>query len=131
MTRRPASKLLAYLAALVCLGLVLAGCGSGGTTSPTTPTAPAGGGGEPAANTIVISNFVFSPTTLTVSPGATVTVRNNDSTTHTVTATGAKAFDTGDVDAGASATFKAPTKPGSYPFTCTIHPFMKGTLKVS
>lgn len=130
MTRRPASGLLAYLAALVCLGLVLAGCGSGGTTAPTTTNAPAGGG-EPAANTIVVSNFAFSPATLTVSAGATVTVRNDDSTAHTVTADGAKVFDTGDVDPGATSTFKAPAKPGSYPYICTLHPFMEGTLKVS
>jgi plastocyanin len=96
-----------------------------------TTAVPTGGGAPAAADTIVISNFAFSPATLTVAPGATVTVKNQDSTTHTVTASGNKVFDTGGVNAGATATFKAPTTPGSYPYTCTIHPFMKGTLKVS
>jgi plastocyanin len=129
VTRRPGSTIPAGLAALLFLGLVVAGCGSGGTTSPATPSTSAA---EPiAANTVVINNFSFSPADLTVAPGTKVTVKNEDSTTHTLTATGAKAFDTGNIASGASAPFTAPTQPGSYAYTCTIHPFMKGTLKVS
>ena len=62
-----------------------------------------------------------------VSPGATVTVHNLDGLAHTVTADG------GDFDSPAPAgnsSFTAPTKPGSYPFHCSIHPEMHGTLVV-
>ena len=61
--------------------------------------------------------------------GATVTVMNTDTTTHTVAADD-KSFDTGDIAAGASKTFVAP-KAGTYPFHCNIHNYMKGTLTVT
>lgn len=98
------------------------GASSATTTSPT--GAPVG------ASQIVISNFAFSPAALTVAAGQTVTVVNNDSTTHTLTATTGKAFDTGDLAPGKTATFTAPTTPGTYSYICTIHPFMHGTLTV-
>jgi plastocyanin len=115
----------------VSLLLALTGCsdsgsGGSGSTATASPSAPAAGGGD----TIDIKNFAFNPASLTVKAGAVVTVTNSDSTTHTVTATGAKAFDTGDIAPGRTATFTAPSKAGSYPFICTIHPFMKGTLTV-
>lgn len=113
--------------------LLAAGCssnsnstGSSGTTTTAAATSSA------AADTIVIQNFAFSPTTLTVAPGATVTVVNKDAVTHTVSSTAAtRAFDTGDVAAGASTTFHAPTQAGSYSYICLIHTYMHGTLTVS
>lgn len=99
----------------------LAGCGSSQHASST----------PGAGNTIVIDNFAFDPSTLTVEPGAKVTVRNEDPTTHTLTATGAhEAFGTGDIHSGETVTFIAPTKPGSYTYICLIHQFMHGTLQV-
>ncbi|WP_446042278.1 cupredoxin domain-containing protein [Streptomyces sp. SID1121] len=70
------------------------------------------------------------PDKLTVAPGTKITVTNNDTTTHTLTAITDKAWNTGDIAPGKSATFTAPTKPGAYKYMCTIHPFMKGTLTV-
>jgi plastocyanin len=46
-----------------------------------------------------------------------------------VTADSGNAFDSTQ-PSGGSSSFTAPTKPGSYPFHCTIHPFMHGTLVV-
>jgi plastocyanin len=126
--------------------LALAGCsdsgGGGGSTATTMPSmtsatasssasASASSGTSTAANQVVIKNFAFTPATLTVRAGATVTVMNQDSTAHTLTATGAKEFDTGSIAPGKSATFTAPAKAGSYSYSCTIHPFMKGSLTVS
>jgi plastocyanin len=115
-------RAVSLLVALLTVGLVVAGCGSsgGGSSTSTTPAAP---------DTITINNFAFSPSTLTVSPGAKVTVKNADSTTHTVTASD-KSFDTGDIATGATTTFTAPSKPGTYKYICTIHQFMQGTLTV-
>jgi plastocyanin len=112
---RSARLLLAALAVL----LVLTGCGSGRT-----------GGGATAPDAITIKNFMFSPMTLTVSPGAKVTVTNEDSATHTLTATGTKAFDTGDVGPGRTVTFTAPSTAGTYSYLCDIHQYMSGTLVV-
>ena len=119
--------------------LTLAGCSS--SSSSKTAVAPSSSKAASTASSsstavagaaqIVIDNFTFSPATLTVTPGEKVTVVNKDSTTHTVTATGNKAFDTGDIASGATTTFTAPSTAGSYPYICTIHQFMHGTLTVS
>lgn len=122
------------------LTLALAGCssssspsgsGSATTTAPATATTASSGGGAAAGDTITIQNFAFSPAALTVAPGATVTVVNKDSVTHTVTSTtSGTVFTTGNVAGGATATFKAPAKAGSYSYICSIHTYMHGTLTV-
>ncbi|SEM18349.1 cupredoxin domain-containing protein [Streptacidiphilus jiangxiensis] len=104
-------------------------------TPPSTPSAPSSPGppsARPSAATaqIVIDNFAFSPANLTVHAGESITVVNHDSTTHTLTARPGSAFDTGPVNPGQSATFTAPATPGTYPYVCTIHASMHGTLTV-
>jgi plastocyanin len=64
-----------------------------------------------------------------VAAGSTVTVMNMDSESHSVSADGAGGFDV-TVQPGKSATFTAPDKPGSYPYHCTFHSDMHGTLVV-
>jgi plastocyanin len=108
------------------LGLVV-GCGGGAGN-------PAGGSGGSAAtpsapDTIVIKNFTFMPTPLTVAPGTKITVINQDQAPHTVTAND-KSFDSGTISGGQRGEVTAPTKPGRYPYICTIHQYMKGTLIV-
>lgn len=116
---------VALLTAVLAAAVGVAACGSSHHVSASRSGHP------PAADTIVIKNFAFSPATLTVGPGAIVTVHNDDSATHTVTATGSsKPFDTGNVAPGASATFTAPSVAGSYTYICRIHQFMHGTLVV-
>jgi plastocyanin len=121
---RPTAVLLTMLVAV--LGLVL-GCGGGAGS-------PAGEGGAPAAppgatDTIVMKSFTFTPTSLTVAPGAKITVVNQDQAPHTVTAND-KSFDSGNIAGGQRGEVTAPTKPGSYPYICTIHQYMMGTLIV-
>jgi plastocyanin len=67
---------------------------------------------------------------ITVTAGSTVTVMNADTTTHTVAADN-KSFDTGEIHAGATATFTAPMAAGTYKFHCNIHNYMMGTLTVA
>jgi plastocyanin len=122
-----AVRLRAAAGAAVLL-LALAGCSDSGGGSGTGTTPPAAGAGKA---TVTVKDFAFSPASLTVAPGTVVTVVNQDSAPHTVTATGSKAFDTGTVTPGKRATFTAPSQAGRYPYMCTIHPFMKGTLTVS
>lgn len=78
---------------------------------------------------ITIKNFAFSPKTLQVKAGTTVKVSNKDGTTHTFTANKG-AFDTGDIDAGSSATVRV-KQPGTYAYHCNIHSSMKGTIKAT
>jgi plastocyanin len=77
---------------------------------------------------VVIKNDAFSPQTLTVAAGQTVTFTNADDDAHTVTATDgsfdSKGLDTHDVWRHTFA------KPGVYTYFCELHPFMKGTIVV-
>ena len=107
----------------------VAACGSSSKTASTSGSSPAGS----SANMIVIKNFAFSPASDTVKAGATITVKNEDQTAHTLTATGSAKgmFDTGNLGPGQTKTFTAPSKPGTYPYLCQIHNYMTGTLNVS
>ena len=108
--------------------LLLAACGGGsspsGTPATTSTPGPASG-----SSSITISNFMFEPMTLDVAPGAAVKVTNDDSSTHTLTATGGQ-FDTGDIAQNQTKTFTAPSKPGQYHYICNIHQYMMGTIDV-
>jgi plastocyanin len=102
---------------------LLAACGSSGSSSSSGPTSQAAA----SSSVITIKDFAFT-TPASVSPGGTITVKNEDDTEHTVTADSGNAFD--DQAPTGNSTFKAPTKPGSYPFHCSIHPEMHGVLAV-
>jgi plastocyanin len=108
--------------------MALAACSSG--TTPSSSTHPGSGSPSGAVHAVTIKNFAFSPSNITVAPGTSVTVTNDDSVTHTLTGKSG-GFDTGDIQAGQSKTFAAPNKAGSYPYICTIHQYMTGTLTVS
>lgn len=128
----------AVLLTAACLAAAV-GCSDGngnGSSSSSTPSgartpsgsAPAASPSSHAKTKLTINNFMFMPSTLTVKAGTEVVVTNADTTAHTVTADTKSDFDTGTVAAGRTVTFKAPSKPGTYPYACTIHPFMKATL---
>ena len=93
----------------------------------------AGTGVAPKAATlqtpqIVVKDFMFQPTTLTVPAGATVTWTNRDDEPHTVRSdTGLFRSTAMDTNESYSFTF---AKPGTYHFTCSIHPRMVGTIIV-
>ena len=77
--------------------------------------------------TVKIDNFTFEPALLTVKVGTTVTWKNRDDIPHTVVSAGkfrSKAMDTDD---SYSFTF---TAAGDYPYFCSLHPHMTGTIKV-
>jgi plastocyanin len=82
-----------------------------------------------AANAEVkIDNFSFGPDTLSVAVGTTVTWTNRDDIPHTVVSTdGVFKSKVRDTDEKFSYTF---TKPGTYPYYCSVHPKMTGTVVV-
>jgi plastocyanin len=77
---------------------------------------------------VKIDNFSFGPQTLTVAVGTTVTWINHDDIPHKVVSTDdvfkSKVLDT---DEKFSYTF---AKAGTYPYFCSIHPKMTGTVVV-
>ena len=79
---------------------------------------------------VKIDNFSFGPAALTVSVGTTVTWINRDDFPHTVVSSDEpKAFKSKvlDTDEKFSFTF---SKAGTYPYFCSIHPKMTGTVMV-
>jgi plastocyanin len=116
---------------VVAGALLLAACGGGPKSPSSTATTSGGstGGSSRSSDSITISNFMFSPMSDTVAPGATIRVTNKDSATHTLTATGGQ-FNTGNITQNQTKTFKAPTKPGTYNYICNIHQYMMGTITV-
>ena len=109
------------LAALLMLAGALAACSSSAGSSPSaTTTKP---------NTVTISNFKFVPATLTVKVGTKVTFTNEDNEPHTATSQSTSTIHSPTLSKGQSYTITF-TKPGTYDYICTIHPFMKGTVIV-
>jgi plastocyanin len=121
---------------LLVFVLLLAACGSSShhTTTPTTP-APSDQRGQKTVSVTANQNQ-FSPATIIVSPGTTVTWYNGDLEDHNIQ----KADD--NADFGAPFGAKSPqflprdsysftfNKVGTYAYTCTIHTGMNGIVRV-
>jgi plastocyanin len=121
-SRRAAAIVLLVLGLAVILVVAVVATACGGGTSSSSTTA-AGGGPQ-----VVMKGFAFSPASITVKVGESVTWTNQDSATHTVTADNGE-FKSADIAAGATYTFKF-DKAGTYPYHCSIHSSMKGTVVV-
>jgi len=89
-------------------------------------TAAAAGAANSAA--IQIDNFHYTPPSLVVTPGTTVTWTNADDSPHTVREKDGKFKSAAlDTDDSFSQTF---TAPGEYEYFCSIHPYMTGKIVV-
>jgi len=88
-------------------------------------------GSAVAATAVTIQDMAFSPATIKVKVGDTVTWTNQDSTSHTVTAdsTSADAPDSPTLSKGDTYKFTF-NKAGTYKYHCTFHSFMTGTVIV-
>lgn len=114
-------------ATLALLVLGAAGCGS----SPSAATAPSTS--TPAASgsvAVAIKNFAFTPGTITVRSGTTVTWTQGDPhpTNHTASADDG-AFSTGLLSSGQSGSFRF-TTPGRFAYHCAVHNYMTGVVVV-
>ena len=144
------------LMGFVVLALVAAACGSkaaaneggsgasggGGTTTTSPTTGPtgssggsgyAGGGGGMTATTVMEgpgNSYTFSPSTVTVKQGQTITLDNVSIIAHTFTVTG-QSIDV-ETQPGKTAQVTIDLPPGTYPFVCRFHESMgmTGTLVV-
>jgi plastocyanin len=126
------------LVLVLVLALAVAACssGSGGTSgSPSSAVSPAasaaasaaastGGGGD----SVAIKDFAYGPASIDVTVGTTVAWTNEDSASHTVTADDGS-FDSASLANGATFS-QAFATAGTFPYHCTIHPNMKGTVIV-
>jgi plastocyanin len=109
------------------------GSGSGGGSGYTGGGGYGGGGGGMTATTVLEgpnNGLTFSPSTVTVSQGQTITLVNVSDTPHTFTVTG-QGIDV-ETMPGKTAKVTIDLPPGAYPFVCRFHESMgmKGTLVV-
>jgi plastocyanin len=101
------------------------------TPAETTETSAPGEAahGEASEGTgVTIKDYAFTPPTLTVPAGATVTWTNDDAVPHTATASDGT-FDSGNLSPGQSFSFTFPT-PGTHPYVCQYHAGMQGSIVV-
>jgi plastocyanin len=82
-----------------------------------------------ADHAVSIQGFAFSPGTVTIAVGDTVTWTNGDSPNHTATADDGS-FDTGSIANGASASATFSTA-GTFGYHCAIHASMTATIVVA
>jgi plastocyanin len=121
------------LASLLTGVVALAGCGGGSSSPmPTTPT-PTPTGASPTLVSIPMgasgqTTGAYVPDSITGSMGTTVKWTNNDSVVHDVTSKN-NLFISGSMGPGAtfSQTFQSA---GSFPYYCTVHSGMTGTVTV-
>jgi plastocyanin len=107
---------------LVAFGLGIAGLGAGANNvkASAQPT--------PETMEVKIDNFTFGPAELMVRVGTTITWTNRDDIPHTVVSTD-KVFKSKVLDTDEKFSFTFST-PGTFPYFCSIHPKMTGTVVV-
>lgn len=105
--------------AVALLAVSFAGC-LGGSTNP-----------PPSGNNVNIQNFAFNSANITVHVGQSVTWKNLDGVTHTITSDSDAPviFDSGFIVNGQSY-IRVFTQVGTYHYHCTIHTFMVGVVQV-
>jgi plastocyanin len=114
---------------VIVSGVFLGGCDEKITdvAGPTPPRIPAATVTiQPSARTLATAAFVPNPVTLSV--GGVLTWMNTDTTTHDMVSDTAL-WDSGRMPSGASYQFTFSSR-GSFPYHCSIHPGMVGTVVV-
>lgn len=84
--------------------------------------------GSPGANEVWIQNLNFTPATMSIAPNTSITWSNKDAVAHTVTST-TGAFESGNIPAGGSYT-RTFSATGTFPYKCSYHTTMTGTVVV-
>jgi plastocyanin len=84
---------------------------------------------QAATATVKIHNFKFEPANVTISENESVQFINLDEEPHTATSTD-RTFDSKALDTNQTWNHTT-TKSGTFPYICSVHPFMKGTVTVT
>jgi plastocyanin len=112
-------------------------CGGGASTNPNAPSptpSPTPTPGGPSTSVAIpagaesLGNRAYSPDNLDITVGTTVTWMNTDSIPHTSTSD-ATGWNSGTLDPGGRFSFTFQNA-GTFPYHCTIHPGMVGTVVV-
>ena len=121
------------IAKALLIASVVTACGGGSPTEGTPPPGGGGGGGggsTPVATTAVtIQGSAFAPPAIRVAPGAVVTWNNTDGIDHNVSFASTAVTDIASWSSG-SRTTTMPATAGTYPYSCSIHAGMSGSVQV-
>jgi len=132
------TRLRALVAASAALALGGAGCAddsNAGSAVNDIVNGDAGAtvttGDEPAPEQfeIEIANFQFSPADAVIAAGTEVVWLNADTDLHSIVSTG-ELFATSDIFEPGQSYSVTLSEPGTYAYTCGVHPFMTGTITV-
>jgi plastocyanin len=85
--------------------------------------------GPSGANQVNIQNYAFNPSTLTIKAGENVTWTNHDTYVNHQVKSDTGLFESGSLGNGQSFTYQF-MSPGTYNYSCTIHPSMHGKIIV-
>jgi plastocyanin len=126
---------LILMALLIMTGIMIVSCGSSNVTTTaikpitTLPTITTTGTPMPVDNVeVLIENYEYAPSAITIPPGTNITWKNKDSVKHTVTSRD-NVFDSGLF--GQNETFSYTfSEPGEYEYYCIPHPYMTGKISV-
>jgi amicyanin len=116
------------LLALTTLLIFAVACQSSGATPTTSPPSSPSPTSTAGLTAVKISGLAFDPANITVPMGTVVTWTNLDSVPHTVTSdTGV--FESGTLSRNATFSYTFNSR-GTFSYSCTIHPSMKGKVVV-
>lgn len=113
----------AYHGTITVSSATQSGGGSPNTPAPGQPPPPS----APSTASVAILDRSFSPATVTVAPGGTVSWTNQSDRDHTVTGTG---FDSGIVGGGGRFSHTFPSA-GTFTYICELHSEMRASVTVA
>jgi len=133
------SKAAGMVAIFSVMAIVFTACTSSADRSAETPgngkdgptfKSSTGGAEQREGNEvqIVIENFAFVPSEITIAVGTKITWINKDEAPHTATSTDKK-FNTGGLDTDDKYSFVFNEK-GEFPYFCALHPHMTANITV-
>jgi plastocyanin len=108
--------------------MVAAACGGDGGGTTDGGDAGDGGGTTTTGSAVTAVDNAFEPSEVTVDAGGDLTVSNDGEAAHTFTLEDGSIDE--QLDPGAEVSVTAPSTAGDYPFVCSFHPEMTGTLTV-
>jgi plastocyanin len=122
-TTKEGAKVKRVLILATALMMTVIGCDGGGGDTGTTAAA------EGAEEAVEIADFAFNPEELTIAAGSTVTWTNADPNVPHTASSDDDVFDSGNLNEGDEFSFTF-EETGSFPYFCSVHPTMTGTIVV-
>jgi plastocyanin len=105
--------------------------GSSNKTNNTTGSSSSQNSQPVSTNTVSIQNFAFTPGSISIKKGTTVTWTNKDATGHTVTESDGQTGPVSQLLSNGQTYSFTFSQAGTFHYHCTIHTYMNGTVIVT